>query len=235
MGGLIVIVLGLWGALVPFVGPYFGYGFGTHATWHYTENRLWLDILPGAVAVVAGAIMLGAVTRRAGLLAGWLGLAAGAWFVVGPSLAITWEHGAVGPIGTPLGGHTRQMLEYVGFFYGLGGLIVALTAFASGRFFSRPLLAGEPVAVAAAYRELNLNSSPYEATRTTSVREPDSVLAHPDPRPAASPVRSDATADAPAQPATTAEPTRSRSQTPARGRRGWLREAMRPTDSRLER
>jgi hypothetical protein len=141
MGGLIVIVLGLWGALIPFVGPYFGYGFGTHASWHYGTNRLWLDILPGVVAILAGAMMLGAVSRRTGLLAGCLGLAAGAWFVVGPSVAITWEHGAIGPIGAPIGGRTRQMFEYVGFFYGAGGLIVALVAFASGRFVSRPLLA----------------------------------------------------------------------------------------------
>ena len=150
MGGLIVIVLGLWGALIPFVGPYFGYGFGSHAAWHYTDNRLWLDILPGALAVLAGAMMLGAATRRGGLLAGWFGLAAGAWFLIGPSVAITWEHGAAGPIGAPLGGHTRQMLEYVGFFYGAGGLIVALVAFASGRFVSRPLLAAAQAAVAPA-------------------------------------------------------------------------------------
>jgi hypothetical protein len=137
--GVMVIVLGAWGALIPFVGPYFGYGFGSHAAWHYSANRLWLDILPGAVAVAAGLLMTGAATRRAGALAGWLGLAAGAWFAVGPAVSLTW-HGAGNPIGAPLGGSLRSAFESIGFFYGLGALIVALVAFASGRFVSRPAL-----------------------------------------------------------------------------------------------
>jgi hypothetical protein len=172
MGGLIVIVLGLWGALIPFVGPYFGYGFGAHASWHYSQNRLWLDILPGAVAILAGTMMVGAATRRRGLFAGGLGLAAGAWFLIGPSLAIAWEHGALGPIGAPIGGHTRQMLEYVGFFYGVGGLIVALVAFASGRFFSRSLLAGPPVVVDA-YRQSRFDAGSYDDVRVNSRSEAD--------------------------------------------------------------
>ena len=137
MSGLLVVLLGLWGALIPFVGPYFDYSFGSNSTWHYTTNRLLLDILPGALAVVAGGLLLAARTRRAGVLGGWLGLLAGAWLVIGPAMRLTWEH-AGGPIGQPLGGSTRQMLELVGYFYGLGALIIALVAFASGRFASRP-------------------------------------------------------------------------------------------------
>jgi hypothetical protein len=139
VSGVLVIVLGAWGALIPFVGPYFGYGFGTHAAWHYGANRLWLDILPGTVAVAAGVLMAGAATRRAGVLSGWLGLGAGAWFVVGPAVSLTWHHGG-NPIGAPLGGDVRSTFEFVGFYYGLGALIVALVAFASGRFASRPAL-----------------------------------------------------------------------------------------------
>lgn len=137
--GLLVVALGAWGALIPFVGPYFGYGFGSHAAWHYTANRMWLDILPGAVAVAAGMLMLSAATRRAGMLAGLLGLAAGAWFAVGPAISLTW-HGAGNPIGAPLGGNVRHAFELVGFFYGLGAATVALVAFAAGRFASRPAL-----------------------------------------------------------------------------------------------
>lgn len=139
-GGALVFVLGAWGALAPLVGPYFGYGFGSHATWHYSSQRLWLDLIPGAVAMLAGILMLAASTRRAGLLAGWLGLAAGAWFVVGPAVSLTWHH-AASPIGRPLGGDVRAAFELIGCFYGLGALIVALVAFASGRFASRPALA----------------------------------------------------------------------------------------------
>ena len=139
VSGLLVVLLGVWGALIPFVGPYFDYSFGSNTTWHYTADRLWLNILPGAVAVLAGLLLLRATTRRAGAFGGWLGLLAGAWFVVGPAVSLTWEH-ARGPIGPPLGGDTRQMLELVGYFYGLGAVVIALVAFASGRFVSRPQL-----------------------------------------------------------------------------------------------
>jgi hypothetical protein len=139
VSGLLVVMLGVWGALIPFVGPYFDYSFGSNATWHYSANRFWLNILPGAVAVLAGLLLLRATTRRAGAFGGWLGLLAGAWFVVGPAVSLTWEH-VPGPIGSPLGGGTRQMLELVGYFYGLGAVVIALVAFASGRFVSRPQL-----------------------------------------------------------------------------------------------
>ena len=139
VSGLLVVLLGVWGALIPFVGPYFDYSFGSNTTWHYTADRLWLNILPGALAVLAGLLLLRATTRRAGAFGGWLGLLAGAWFVVGPAVSLTWEH-VRGPIGPPLGGDTRQMLELVGYFYGLGAVVIALVAFASGRFVSRPQL-----------------------------------------------------------------------------------------------
>src|SRR5207248_3683870 len=95
--GLLIAVLGIWGALIPFIGPYFNYSFGTNSTWHYTTDRLWLNILPAAVALVGGFLLVGAATRAAGIVGGWLALTAGAWFVVGPALSRTWEHGE-GPI-----------------------------------------------------------------------------------------------------------------------------------------
>jgi hypothetical protein len=147
--GLLVMLLGIWVALIPFVGPYFDYSFGTNATWHYTTDRLWLDILPGALAFLGGTLLVLAGTRLAGIFGGWLAMLAGAWLVVGPSVSLTWE-GASGPIGRPLFGSTRQMLELVGYFYGSGALILALSAFAVGRFASRPRLATEEAAVAAA-------------------------------------------------------------------------------------
>lgn len=137
LSGLLIIVLGVWGALIPFVGPAFDYSFGTNTTWHYTTDRLWLNILPGAVAVVGGLLLLTSHSRARGLLGGYLATLAGAWYVIGPAVSLTWEHGR-GPIGPPLGGPTRQMLELIGYFYGLGALIIALAAFASGRFVSRP-------------------------------------------------------------------------------------------------
>jgi hypothetical protein len=144
LSGLLIVLLGLWGALIPFVGPYFDYSFGTNSTWHYTTDRLWLNILPGALAVLGGALVLVAATRAVGILAGWLALIAGTWFILGPAVSLTWESGA-GPIGRPLFGSTRQMLELVGYFYGLGALIVAFAAYSIGRFSAGALAREEPL------------------------------------------------------------------------------------------
>ncbi|TMK99089.1 MAG: hypothetical protein E6G34_06215 [Actinobacteria bacterium] len=162
VSGLLIALLGIWGALIPFVGPYFDYSFGVNSTWHYTADRLWLEILPGALALVAGLLLLRASRRTSGTLGGWLAVTAGAWFVIGPSMSLTWESGA-GPIGRPLFGSTRQMLELVGYFYGLGALIIALGAFAVGRFVSRPLLREEPAMVAAPAAPAVASSQPAAA------------------------------------------------------------------------
>jgi hypothetical protein len=148
VSALLIVILGLWGALVPFVGPYFHYSFGVQSTWHYTTDRLWLDILPGALAVIGGLILFGARTRVSGIVGGWLAVIAGIWFAIGPAASLTWENGH-GPIGPPLYGTTRQAIELIGYFYGLGALIVALGAFSIGRFTSRPALAAEPVVASA--------------------------------------------------------------------------------------
>ena len=149
LSGALIVLLGLWGALIPFVGPYFHYAFGGFQTWHYTSQRLWLCIVPGAVAVIGGLMLMRATTRVGGLTAGWVALAAGVWFVVGPSVSSLWHH-TIYAIGTPAGGYTRQMLEWVGYFYGLGAAIIGLAAFAMGRYFSRPRVASEAVAAAEA-------------------------------------------------------------------------------------
>jgi hypothetical protein len=147
LSGFLIVLLGLWGALIPFIGPYFHYAFGGYQTWHFTSQRLWLCIVPGAVAVIGGLMLLRASTRVGGLTAGWVALAAGVWFAVGPTVSLLWHH-TIYAIGTPAGGYTRQMLEWVGYFYGLGAAIIGLAAFAMGRYFSRPRIVEEPVAAA---------------------------------------------------------------------------------------
>ena len=139
-----LVVLGAWGGLIPFIGPYFGYAFGSHATWDYTANRLWLCILPAAAVVIGGLMLMRSGHRASGTLGAWLAMAGGAWFAVGPAVSRLWEHGA-GPIGAPLFGHIRQTFELIGYFYGLGIVIVGLAAFALGRIVTRPALVAEPV------------------------------------------------------------------------------------------
>jgi hypothetical protein len=165
LSGLIVLVLGIWAGLVPFIGPYFHYSFGSNATWHYTANRFWLDILPAIAVVIGSLVLLRSANRISGVVGSWLAIAGGAWLAVGPAVSRVWEHGP-GPIGGPLYGSARQTLELVGYFYGVGVLIAALSAFALGRFVSRPALAvAEPVA-ATAYAE------PVAQPQPVAQREP---------------------------------------------------------------
>lgn len=149
LSGLIVIVLGVWGALIPFIGPYFHYAFGNFDKWHFTSNRLWLDVVPGVVAVIGGWMLFTGSRRKSGIIGGWLAIAAGVWFAIGPAVSLWW-HAAGNPIGAPIGGHFRQSIELIGYFYGLGVAIVGFAAFAMGRFVSRPRVAEEPFVAAGA-------------------------------------------------------------------------------------
>ncbi len=166
LSGLLVIILGVWGGLIPFIGPYFHYSFGGDQTWHFTMQRLWLDILPGAVAVLGGFMLLTASSRSGGLIAGWIAVAAGAWFAIGPAVSLLWDQN-IYAIGAPHGGSVRRMLEWVGYFHGLGVVIVGLSAFAMGRYFSRPRVVDE-AAVAAADAEAAERTGPR---RTTAVAD----------------------------------------------------------------
>jgi hypothetical protein len=132
--GLLLILLGAWGAIIPFVGPSFDYAFTPDTTWTWTPGRFWLEVLPGIATFVGGFLLLVAANRGTAGLGGWLAAAAGAWFVVGPVLAPLWNPGT---LGQPLGGSTRQALEWVGFHYGLGVVIVFLAAGALGRLTVR--------------------------------------------------------------------------------------------------
>lgn len=130
--GFCLIVLGIWGAIVPFVGPYFHYAFINLNKWHFTYGRLWLDILPGAATILAGLMLLSAGNRATAVFAGWMAALAGAWFVVGPQISRLWNHGII-QVGHPLGGYTRQTIEQLGYFYALGAVIVFLGGIAIGR------------------------------------------------------------------------------------------------------
>jgi hypothetical protein len=144
LSGVLIAALAIWAALVPFVGPYFDYSFSPDTPWHVTGDRLLLDVLPGAVALLAAGVMLGARSRRVGVLGGLLAVLAGAWLILGPAASLMWEP-RNGPIGGPLGGPPHRMLELAGYFYGLGALIAMLGAITIGRFSARPTLFEEGV------------------------------------------------------------------------------------------
>ncbi len=141
VSGVLLILLGAWGGLVPFVGPYFHYAYTPDKAWAYTSGRLYLSIVPGAAALLGGLLVLLTSHRPVGVLGALLGALGGAWFIVGAAVTgLVVKNGSIRP-GSPLVGSagpfssaTRQFLEPLGFFTGTGVLIVFLAALALGRF-----------------------------------------------------------------------------------------------------
>jgi hypothetical protein len=133
LSGLLLVLLGAWGALVPFIGPSFHYAYTPDKAWAYTSGRLWLEILPGAATVLGGLVVLASAYRPAAHLGAWLAALSGAWFTLGGILGPTWSGINMNP-GTPVGGTTMRAFEQIGFFTGLGVAIVGVAAMAVGRF-----------------------------------------------------------------------------------------------------
>jgi hypothetical protein len=133
LSGLLLVLLGIWGALIPFIGPYFHYAYTPDKAWTYTTGRLWLDILPGAAAFLGGLIVLTSSYRPTAHLGAWLAVFSGAWFALGGLIGPTWIKMQMVP-GTPVGDTATRTLEQIGFFTGLGVAIVLLAAMALGRF-----------------------------------------------------------------------------------------------------
>src|SRR5579862_7842907 len=82
VSGILLILLGAWGGLAPFVGPYFHSGFEPDKPWVYTAARLYASVLPGAAVLLAGLVVSATKTRWIGGLAAVIAALGGAWFVV---------------------------------------------------------------------------------------------------------------------------------------------------------
>jgi hypothetical protein len=132
LSGVLLVLLGIWGALIPFVGPYFHYAYTPDHAWDMTSGRLWLEVVPGVVTLIGGGTVLVSRFRPAALFGAWLAALAGAWFAVGTLVASHWHR--VPSAGIPVGGTTRVAVEQAGFFFGLGIVIVFLAALVLGRF-----------------------------------------------------------------------------------------------------
>jgi hypothetical protein len=133
LSGALLVLLGLWGGLIAFVGPYFHFAYTPGTAWTYTSGRLWLEILPGAATVLGGLILLLSRVRPVAMFGAWLAAVAGAWFAVGRVLSPVWNsHGSVA-LGTPVGGTVTRALVELSYFTGLGVIIVFLAALSLGR------------------------------------------------------------------------------------------------------
>jgi hypothetical protein len=168
LSGVLLVLLGLWGGLIPFVGPYFHYAYAPDRSWHVTAGRMWLEVLPGAVALLCGVVVLISRHRLVAVFAAWLAALAGAWFAVGSVVAAHWT--TLPGAGTPVGGSARMALEQIGFFTGLGVAIVFVAALALGRF--TVIAASDRVAKTAAPGAAAADAEHAAATRTSSSRFP---------------------------------------------------------------
>ena len=133
--GFLLILLGAWGALIPFVGPRFDFAFTPDQEWIWTTARGWLEVLPGAATALGGLLLLMSRNRATAMLGGWLTVLAGAWFVVGRALAGPL---GIGDAGAPVAAtETKRVWLELTYFYGLGALIVFFGAIALGRLSVR--------------------------------------------------------------------------------------------------
>jgi hypothetical protein len=122
--GLLLILLGAVGALIPFIGPIFNWAYSSDPAWTWTVARGWLEVLPGVATAVGGLLLLLSANRASAMLGSWLAVFGGAWFVVGRTFAPTLGTGDVGqPVAST---DVKRALLEVTYFTGLGALIVLL-------------------------------------------------------------------------------------------------------------
>ena len=146
VSGFVLMLLGLWGGLIPFIGPYFNYAYTPDTAWTYTTARLWLEVLPGAAVFLGGILLIIAAGRHIALFGALLAAAGGAWFALGTVFSPLWNNNV------PLGGTpasatvVMRIAEQVGFFTGLGVVVVAIASAAFGRIISLPIEAVPVVA-----------------------------------------------------------------------------------------
>src|SRR5437763_1340758 len=84
--GLLLILLGAWGALIPFVGPYFHFAYTPDTAWTWTWGRFFLEIVPGVAVALGGLILIISAFRPVAMFGAALAAAGGAWFAVGSLL-----------------------------------------------------------------------------------------------------------------------------------------------------
>ena len=138
--GVLLILLGVWGALIPFVGPYFNFAYTPDTAWTWTWGRFFLEVLPGVAVALGGLILLISSIRPVAMFGAALAAAAGAWFTVGTLLGPVWaSYNTLGGVpealnpGSPTGGPLHMVAEHLSFFTALGVVIVFVAAVAFGR------------------------------------------------------------------------------------------------------
>jgi hypothetical protein len=135
VSGLLLVILGAWGALIPFVGPGFNFAYTPDQDWVWSTARGWLEVLPGVATMVGGLLLIFSGNRITAIVGGWLAVLAGAWFVVGGQVAPLL---GIGSAGDPIAATDRKRAALeISYFSGLGALIVFVGGVALARLAVR--------------------------------------------------------------------------------------------------
>jgi len=176
LAGTLVALLGVWGGLIPFIGPYFHYAYTPDTAWTYNIGRLWLEILPGAAALLGGLLLVIAASRHVALFGAFLGIVAGAWFALGNVVAPLWTTAT--PAGAPASTTTlMRVVEEIGFFTGLGIVMVLIAAAAAGRLTAVPGVPVTPVTPVVPVEPVTTAEPVTEPVGATTAEEPVSTPA----------------------------------------------------------
>jgi hypothetical protein len=135
LGGFLALLVSAWAAIVPFVGPSFGFSPDGTASWTWNRAHLLGALVPGAISLLACLIIVVLARHPSGRLvpsrlvsAGFLIFLCGAWFA---SVPVVWP--------VLVGSYFRHASPsltlgyWMGSATGPGVLIAAFGAFAMGR------------------------------------------------------------------------------------------------------
>ena len=176
--GALTILTSAWGALIPFVEPIFGFQATGTASWRWNAAHTLLAVVPGAVGVVMGFVVLWAASqvtvgrgRMSLVWAGLITILCGAWFIVGPrAWPVITTHGVYFAPASPL----RGLLYQVGYALGTGVILIVCGGYVMG-WASRHQIIGS-AAVSGDVGSAPIVISPERVVpRTASARAPVSV------------------------------------------------------------
>ena len=131
--GFVVVVAGVFSAVIPYVGPTFGYPMppgSDQPAWQWTASHTQLHLLPGVAAAVAGLLIL--LHKRAAAMTGAVvAVLAGSWFILGPFISDAWLNGMGGGMGNEAS-LVMQIITPLGYHYLPGVIALGLGAFTIG-------------------------------------------------------------------------------------------------------
>lgn len=150
--GLLAVLVAAWGGIAPYVGPAVRLTIDDPVAWHWSSAHAALALAPGAVAFLAGLVLIAIAPwtvdgrgRGTVAFAGAVLVVCGAWFATGPLVwPVVSSHGGYLVVAAPL----RQLAEALAASIGPGLVLAACGGVAVGwALRHRPSVPTEPASV----------------------------------------------------------------------------------------